>query len=122
MRQGQVGDRLAGHDGRLASALNGQIRQAYFLDTPDKHGVVVRARRVQQRADDSVVNSRPVVPNELPDGLGKAKNLVVEVDAMPGGYVCSASFKRTLGTPTSRRWPRASGRSASCTPRNGGPG
>jgi hypothetical protein len=82
--------------------LNAQIRQVYFFDTPDltldKHGVVVRARRVQQRADDSVVKLRPVVPSELPDGLRKAKNLVVEVDAMPGGYVCSASFKGTLGT------------------------
>ena len=82
--------------------LNAQIRQVYFFDTPDltldKHGVVVRARRVQQRADDSVVKLRPVVPNELPDGLRKSKNLVVEVDAMPGGYVCSASFKGTLGT------------------------
>ena len=82
--------------------LNAQIRQVYFFDTPDltldKHGVVVRARRVQQRADDSVVKLRPVVPSELPDDLRKAKNLVVEVDAMPGGYVCSASFKGTLGT------------------------
>ena len=82
--------------------LNAQIRQVYFFDTPDltldKHGVVVRARRVQQRADDSVVKLRPVVPSELPDGLRKSKNLVVEVDAMPGGYVCSASFKGTLGT------------------------
>ena len=81
--------------------LNAQIRQVYFFDTPDltldKHGVVVRARRVQQRADDSVVKLRPVVPSELPDGLRKSKNLVVEVDAMPGGYVCSASFKGTLG-------------------------
>jgi hypothetical protein len=82
--------------------LNAQIRQVYFFDTPDltldKHGVVVRARRVPQRADDSVVKLRPVAPNELPDGLRKSKNLVVEVDAMPGGYVCSASFKGTLGT------------------------
>jgi hypothetical protein len=34
--------------------LTGQIRQVYFLDTPDltlnKAGVVVRARRVQRRA------------------------------------------------------------------------
>jgi hypothetical protein len=80
--------------------LDGQIRQVYFFDTPDlaldKQGVVVRARRVQQRADDSVVKLRPVVPDELPAGLRKSKNLVVEVDAMPGGYVCSASLK---GTP-----------------------
>jgi hypothetical protein len=81
--------------------LEGQIRQVYFFDTPDlaldKHGVVVRARRVQQRADDSVVKLRPVVPDELPPGLRASKNLVVEVDAMPGGYVCSASFKGAPG-------------------------
>jgi hypothetical protein len=80
--------------------LDAQIRQVYFFDTPDlalnKHGVVVRARRVQQRGDDSVVKLRPVVPGELPAGLRASKNLVVEVDAMPGGYVCSASLK---GTP-----------------------
>jgi len=80
--------------------LEGQIRQVYFFDTPDlalnQHGVVVRARRVQQRADDSVVKLRPVVPSDLPAGLRGSKNLVVEVDAMPGGYVCSASLK---GTP-----------------------
>jgi hypothetical protein len=80
--------------------LEAQIRQVYFFDTPDlalnRHGVVVRARRVQQRGDDSVVKLRPVVPDELPTGLRASKNLVVEVDAMPGGYVCSASLK---GTP-----------------------
>jgi hypothetical protein len=81
--------------------LEGQIRQVYFFDTPDlalnQHGVVVRARRVQQREDDSVIKLRPVVPDDLPAGLRQSKNLVVEVDAMPGGYVCSASLK---GTPT----------------------
>jgi hypothetical protein len=77
--------------------LDAQIRQVFFFDTPDlalnKQGVVVRARRVQQRGDDSVVKLRPVVPGELPAGLRASKNLVVEVDAMPGGYVCSASLK-----------------------------
>jgi hypothetical protein len=82
--------------------LDAQLRQIYFLDTPDlalnKHGVVVRARRVQQRGDDTVVKLRPIVPGELPASLRRSKNLVVEVDAMPGGYVCSASLKGTLGT------------------------
>jgi hypothetical protein len=81
--------------------LEAQIRQVFFFDTPDlklnKHGVVVRARRVQQRGDDSVVKLRPVVPDDLPSGLRKDKNLVVEVDAMPGGYVCSASLKGAPG-------------------------
>jgi hypothetical protein len=83
-------------------ALDAQIRQVFFFDTPDldlnQHGVVVRARRVQGRGDDSVVKLRPVVPNELPDELRRSRNLVVEVDAMPGGYVCSASMKGALGT------------------------
>src|SRR5947207_1781359 len=51
-------------------ALDAQIRQVFFFDTPDlalnREGVVVRARRVQQRGDDSVVKLRPVVPHELP--------------------------------------------------------
>jgi hypothetical protein len=82
--------------------LEAQIRQVYFFDTPDlalnHHGVVVRARRVQGRGDDTVVKLRPIVPGELPPSLRKSRSLVVEVDAMPGGYVCSASLKGTLGT------------------------
>jgi hypothetical protein len=80
--------------------LEAQIRQVYFFDTPDlalnQHGVVVRARRIQQRGDDSVVKLRPVVPADLPAHLRSSRDLVVEVDAMPSGYVCSASLK---GTP-----------------------
>lgn len=82
--------------------LEAQIRQVYFFDTPDlvlnKRGVVVRARRVQGKGDDSVVKLRPVVPSELPPELRKSPNLVVEVDAMPAGFVCSASLRGTLGT------------------------
>jgi hypothetical protein len=81
--------------------LDGQIRQVFFFDTPDlalnKQGVVVRARRVQGRGDDTVVKLRPIVPGDLPPSVRNAKTMVVEVDAMPGGYVCSASFKGSLG-------------------------
>ncbi|MET0997928.1 MAG: hypothetical protein ABWX73_04350 [Marmoricola sp.] len=80
--------------------LEAQIRQVYFFDTPDlaldRHGVVVRARRIQGRGDDSVVKLRPVVPAEV-QGAWSSEMLVVEVDAMPGGYVCSASMKRSRG-------------------------
>jgi hypothetical protein len=44
-----------------------------------------------------VVKLRPVVPNELPPDLRKLPEFGVEVDALPGGYVCSASFKAKLG-------------------------
>ncbi len=81
--------------------LDAQIRQVFFFDTPDltldSHGIVVRARRVQRKGDDSVVKLRPVVPNELPSSMRKSPNFGVEVDAMPGGFVCSGSMKRALG-------------------------
>lgn len=81
--------------------LEGQIRQVYFFDTPDlalnRVGVVVRARRVQRRGDDSVVKLRPVVPDDLPSKLRASPSFGVEVDAMPGGYVCSGSMKHALG-------------------------
>jgi hypothetical protein len=81
--------------------LDAEIRQVFFFDTPDlalhKLGVVVRARRVQRKGDDSVVKLRPVVPHELSAKLRGSPNLVVEVDAMPGGHVCSASLKASLG-------------------------
>jgi hypothetical protein len=38
-----------------------------------------------------------VMPADVPSQLRKSPNLVVEVDAMPGGFVCSASLK---GVPT----------------------
>ena len=83
-----------------------QPRQVYFFDTPDlalnKNGVVVRARRVQRKGDDSVVKLRPVVPEELPAELRLSENFGVEVDAMPGGYVCSGSMKNAMG-PTEVR-------------------
>src|SRR4051812_28860595 len=77
--------------------LEAQVRLVYFYDTPDlalnKAGVVVRARRVQGRGDDTVVKLRPVVPADLPAELRESPGFFVEVDAMPGKYVCSASLK-----------------------------
>lgn len=81
--------------------LDAQIRQVFFFDTPDLRlnaaGVVVRARRVQGRGGDTVVKLRPVVPDELPDDIRRSSSVTVEVDAMPGGYVCSASMKGKAG-------------------------
>ena len=81
--------------------LQAEIRQVFFLDTPelalDKQGLVVRARRSQRKGDDTVVKLRPVVPSELPKGIRRSPSFGVEVDASPGGFVCSGSMK---GTPT----------------------
>jgi len=77
--------------------LAAQIRQVAFFDTLDlalnRAGVVVRARRVQARPGDTVVKLRPVVPDALSPALRASASFGVEVDAMPGGFVCSASMK-----------------------------
>jgi hypothetical protein len=82
--------------------IDAQIRQVFFFDTPDlalnASGVVVRARRVQNKGDDSVVKLRPVVPEELPAKIRSSPAFGVEVDAMPGGFVCSGTMKRLLPT------------------------
>jgi hypothetical protein len=96
-----IGDRSRAGAALGADPLAGQIRQVYFFDTPDlalnAHGLVVRARRVQGRGDDSVVKLRPLAPSELPEKLRASRNFGVEVDAMPGGtFVCSGSMKRAM--------------------------
>ena len=96
-----VSDRSRAAEALGVDPLDAQVRQAYFFDTPAlalyKRGLVVRARRVQRKGDDSVVKLRPVVPEELPPELHDSPKFGVEVDAMPGGFVCSGSMKRTLG-------------------------
>jgi len=80
--------------------LEAQIRQVFFFDTPDlaldSQGVVVRARRIQGKGNDSIVKLRPVVPSELSEELRASGSFRVEVDALPGGFVCSGTMK---GTP-----------------------
>jgi hypothetical protein len=77
--------------------LDAQIRLVTFFDTPDlaldRAGVVVRARRIQGKGDDSVVKLRPVVPGDLPGKLRRSRDFRVEVDALPGGFVCSGTLK-----------------------------
>jgi hypothetical protein len=74
-----------------------QPRQAFFFDTPDlalnRAGVVVRARRIQGGDADTVVKLRPVDPSTIDPDLRRSAAFKIEVDAMPGGFVCSASFK-----------------------------
>jgi len=74
-----------------------QPRQAFFFDTPDlalnRAGVVVRARRIQGGDADTVIKLRPVDPSTLDPELRRSAAFKVEVDVMPGGFVCSASFK-----------------------------
>jgi hypothetical protein len=78
-------------------AAEAQPRTAYFFDTPDlalnRAGMAVRARRIQGGTADTVVKIRPVDPARLDKKLRALEEFKIEVDAMPGGFVCSASFK-----------------------------
>jgi hypothetical protein len=74
-----------------------QPRQVFFFETRglalERAGLVVRARRIQGGRADTVIKLRPVVPHELPDSVRRSGAFNVEVDVMPGGFVCSGSMK-----------------------------
>jgi len=74
-----------------------QPRQAFFFDTPNldllKAGIVVRARRIQGGRGDTVIKQRPVDPDKVDPELLRSASFKIELDMMPGGFVCSASFK-----------------------------
>lgn len=76
-----------------------QPRQVYFFDTPDlalnRAGIVVRARRIQGGTADTVIKLRPVDPAGIDAELKRSEAFKVELDVMPGGFVCSASYKGT---------------------------
>jgi hypothetical protein len=87
--------------------LDAELRQVCFFDTPDlalnKQGLVVRARRIQRKPGDAVVKLRPVDPGALPAGVPTpADGLGIEVDAMPGGFVCSGTVKAKVEDPRIR--------------------
>ena len=54
---------------------------------------MVRARRIQGGRADTVVKLRPVNPADIDARLRRSASLKIEVDVMPGGFVCSASLK-----------------------------
>jgi hypothetical protein len=101
----------SGHRSALRSlgidALDAQIRQVFFFDTPDLRlynaGVNLRARRIQGKGEDSVVKIRPVEPDQLEAEWRVSPNMKVELDAMPGGYVCSASLKGKPATGDTKK-------------------
>ncbi len=88
-------------------ALDAQIRQVVFFDTPDlaldKAGVVVRARRIQGRTGDSVIKLRPLDPEQVGKDVRRLSGFGVEVDAIPGGFVCSGRLKCDADSDATRQ-------------------
>jgi hypothetical protein len=76
--------------------LDAKIRQVFFFDTAllelNDHGLVVRARRIQGRSGDVVVKVRPFDVAAGPPSFVRGDRFVTEIDAMPGGFVCSGSL------------------------------
>lgn len=74
-----------------------EARQVFFFDTPsfdlDKAGLVVRARRIQGGAGDTVVKRRPMDPATIENELRRSASFKTEIDGVPGGFVCSGSMK-----------------------------
>ena len=87
-------------------ALDAQIRQVFFLDTPDQRlssgGLILQGTPRPGQAGRLNVKLRPVVPSELPGALRRTPGFGVEVDAMPGGFVCSASLKNVIDNQDAR--------------------
>lgn len=77
-------------------SLDAVIRQVAFVDTPDQRlfdaGLVVRARRTQHKPGDLTVKLRPMLPEDVPEGLRELAGFKVEVDASPQGFTCSCSL------------------------------
>ena len=100
-----------GHHATVATIgldpVEAQPRQAFFFDTPDldlnKAGVIVRARRIPGGRADTVIKLRPVDPAAIDPALRRSASFKIELDAMPGGFVCSASFKGAVHRPGSAR-------------------
>ena len=76
--------------------IEAEPRQVFFFDTPNldlyKHGLMVRARRFRGGRGDSVVKLRPVNSENVREELRRSDHFKIEVDAVPGGFVCSGSF------------------------------
>jgi hypothetical protein len=71
-----------------------EAREVYFFDTADltlfEAGIVLRARRVHDGADDSTVKLRPVDSKSIGERWKADPKLEFEVDAVGDNYVSSA--------------------------------
>ncbi len=92
---------VSGHRATIASVgldpVEAQPRQVYFFDTPDLAlngaGLIVRARRIQGGRADTVIKLRPVDPETVDAESKRSSSFKIELDVMPSGFVCSASYK-----------------------------
>jgi hypothetical protein len=79
--------------------LNAPAGEAWFFDTPDlalhHAGVVVQGRRIADQRPSLSVALRPVVPHELAPEVCLSPRFRLDVEALPGFYVCSGTLRGT---------------------------
>ena len=92
-----VRDRRPASDALGLDALEPEISEIAFVDTPDlsllRGGVVVRARRTQDRPADLTVTLLWADPASLPPELRRLPGFRVDIDLRPRGYACSCSLE-----------------------------
>jgi hypothetical protein len=80
--------------------LDAQIRQVVYFDSSelalDRCGIAIRARRIQDKAGDVTVKLRPFAPDQVPSKVRKSSAFSVEVDDVPGGFVCCGSMRAVV--------------------------
>jgi len=78
------------------SGVEPEHREIYFFDTRDlalfDAGVVLRARKIIDGADDSTVKLRPVDPTTLAGAWKQTEGFEVELDAVGDNMICSAKL------------------------------
>ena len=81
-----------------------EISQVGFVDTPDlqllRQGVVVRARRTQDRPADLTVTLLWADPAALPPAIRQLPGFRVDVDTRPTGFACSCSLEAPVSDRT----------------------
>jgi hypothetical protein len=86
--------------------LEAELRQVVFFDTRDltlnRAGIVLRARRIR-KGGDVIVKLRPIDPAALPKKVRRSDGFTVELDAMPGAFVCSGTLKAEADNADIRR-------------------
>ncbi len=80
----------------VAEDVEAERREIYFFDTQGlglfEAGLVLRARLVEDGADDSTVKLRPVDPERLSDRWKQTEGFEVELDAVGDKPICSAKL------------------------------
>ena len=86
---------------------DGEQRIIFFFDTPSlrlfRAGLILRARRIPDKADNSTIKKRPVRPDSVPNTWRNDPGFKFEADGSDKGIVRSASLSRDIANGLIKR-------------------